>query len=114
MTLIRKLKSILNIKIKETDIENPNSLIAMNVKILKNNAVDCRCGAIAIPIEITGERYKCIRCDQQLTSMSYNLGPRDVTYGTLSVSLKASNQLVDIAYYDDSVHFLKNEDKRRR
>lgn len=104
-----KLLSMFSRKIKPTiDVSTP---ILININILRHYNITCRCKSMAIPIGVRGNKYQCIRCDEQVIGRNYNFADRYVTDEYFNILSKDSSQLIDMIYYDDAVNFLKNEKK---
>lgn len=94
---------------KATIIEDLNSPIVINTKLLEASAVDCKCGSIAIPTGKVGDTYQCVRCGKQSRGPKYNLGQRVANDSSFNPLPKPTNQLLDMEFYNDTVELLKNK-----
>jgi hypothetical protein len=113
MNFIKRIRLTFSYKPEVNYAATTSSPITINVKLLKDHSMNCRCGSISIPIGINGNRYQCIKCAKQLTGTSYNFGHIDINHEPSNTLPKDASQIMDMDFYDDSVNFLKSEERSR-
>ena len=109
MGFARRLHSIFSCKSKVKPTIDVSSPVLINVNILRHHNITCHCKSMAIPIGVQGNEYRCVKCDNRIIGINYNFGNRYITDGSLNTLSKEAVQLLDMAYYDDAVVFLKSE-----
>lgn len=79
--------------------------IQSTIHVLLQNAIDCRCGGMNVPIATVGNQYRCLRCDNTIKNKSYNLGSRDANY--TPACPKPPESILNMQYYDAAIELLK-------
>ncbi len=103
-------KAVLNATTPEKMEARKNKAIGRAADTLKDHAVTCHCGGLAIPTEQRGKIRRCVRCNKQFASGGYNLG--DTRTLNERKNYVPNNEKLDMQQYEDAVKSLKQEDKK--
>lgn len=106
MPILRKIQVLFK-QSSEPDYnkEVSDPLLQSTIRLLLQNAIDCRCGGMNVPVAAVGNEYRCLRCDKLLKNKHYNLGRRDDNY-TLACP-KPPDSILNMDYYAGAIEFLK-------
>lgn len=82
--------------------DNPSSPTDVNVTLLAHAAITCPCGGMALPTQVKGNEYRCVRCDEMMNNINYNLGQREIEDDNWVILPKDDRHVLNMAYYDDA------------
>lgn len=103
-------KAVLNANTPEKIEAKKNKAVLRAADALKDQAVTCHCGGLAIPTGQKGKIRRCIRCDKQFANSAYNLGDTRTVRERKNFVL--NNEKLDMEQYQDAVRLLKQEDEK--
>lgn len=103
-------KAVLNANTPEKIEAKKNKAVLRAADALKEQAVTCRCGGLAIPTGQKGKIRRCIRCDKQFANSAYNLG--DTRTPRERENFVSYEEKLDMKQYEDAVKLLKKEDEK--
>ncbi|GAA0315668.1 hypothetical protein [Psychrobacter aestuarii] len=108
MAVFGKITTLLGLG-KQNDllITDPQTPTDINIAILTNCAITCRCGGMALPTQVKGNEYCCLRCDKQMLNIRYNLGQRAESDDDWCIQPKDEKHMIDMAHYDEAYKQIK-------
>ena len=67
MPILRKIQVLFK-QSSEPDYnkEVSDPLLQSTIRLLLQNAIDCRCGGMNVPVAAVGNEYRCLQCDKLL------------------------------------------------
>lgn len=114
MTLFHKIKTLLHHNVRDVhSVTQPMTTVDINVSVLSNAAIICRCGSLAVPTQVKGNQYCCIGCDKLMTNISYNLGQRDMSEDSWKILPKEARHIINMDYYNDAMAKLQQRYGKR-
>jgi|GEM_PF-2309197 hypothetical protein len=94
---------------KYDEEKSGNSSVCIAANILRNMALDCSCGEIAVFVGQRGSVYRCVRCNKETVGPVYNL---DRTNCMESTS-ESNTPFFDMDFYNEAIILLSSNSRKR-